>query len=156
MKARLVVLAVVLGVLALQLSRESGRAVAPAPRPSREPVFGVAPAARTVSPAPLARDPFHFVDEEAIATTRRPALTALAPPLLPLEEPAAPARVRLVGLVRRAGVLQAALVVDGGVTLASAGDTVSGFRVLSLDEDEGVRVRDPQGLETTLTLPEEH
>ena len=60
-----------------------------------------------------------------------------------------------MGLVRRAGVLRAALVVDGEVVLASAGDTVGGFRVLSLDEEGGVRLRDPEGLEATLALPEE-
>ncbi len=151
MRARLVVLAVVLGVLAIQLSREASRAVAPAPRPSQESVFRVAPAERTATPpATLARDPFRFADEGAVAPTP----TALATPR-PFEEPAAPARVRLVGLVRRAGMLRAALVVDGEVVLASVGDTVSGFRVLSLDEDAGIRVRDPQGLESTFTLPEE-
>jgi hypothetical protein len=60
-----------------------------------------------------------------------------------------------VGLVRSAGGLRAVLVVDGEVVLASAGDTVAGFRVLSLDEDKGVRVRDGEGLEAVLTLPEE-
>ena len=72
----------------------------------------------------------------------------------PTPEPA-PERVRLVGLVRRAGVLRAVVVVDGAVVLASAGDTVGGFRVLSLDEEGGVRVRDPEGLEATLALAEE-
>jgi hypothetical protein len=154
MRARLVALAVVLGVLAIQLSRESGRAVAPAARPFQEAAFRVAPAQPTEAPpAPLARDPFRFADEGAVATPR-PAPAALATPR-PFEEPAAPAPLRLVGLVRRAGVLRAALVVDGEVVLASVGDTVSGYRVLSLDEDVGVRVRDPQGLEMALTLPEE-
>jgi hypothetical protein len=46
-------------------------------------------------------------------------------------------------------------VVDGEIVLASAGDTIGGFRVLSLDEEKGVRVRDPEGLEAVLTLPEE-
>jgi hypothetical protein len=155
MRARLVVLAVVLGVLVIQLSRESGRAVAPASRPLQETLLPAPPAEPTSAPPPplARRDPFHFVDEGAVATTR-PALPALSTPR-PFEEPEAPARVRLVGLVRRAGVLRAALVVDGGVVLASAGDTVSGYLVLSLDEDAGVRVRDPQGLEMALTLPEE-
>jgi hypothetical protein len=63
--------------------------------------------------------------------------------------------VRLVGLVRRPGGLKAALAVNGEVVLASAGDTISGFQVLSLDEERGVRVRDPEGVEATLLLPEE-
>ena len=63
--------------------------------------------------------------------------------------------MRLVGLVRRAGLLRAALAVDGEVLLASPGDVVAGFRVLSLDEEAGVRVRSPEGLETTLALPAE-
>jgi hypothetical protein len=46
------------------------------------------------------------------------------------------------------------LIVDGEVVLASAGDTVGGFRVVSLDEEVGVAIRDPEGLEVTLALPE--
>jgi hypothetical protein len=61
--------------------------------------------------------------------------------------------VRLVGLVRHGGVLRAAVVVDGEVILAAAGEAISGFRVVSLDEEGGVRLRDAEGREETLALP---
>jgi len=160
MRARLVVLAAMLCVLAIQLSRASSRATAPAPVRGPEPAFGsptaaaerpAGPAALAEPAAPLARDPFRFADEAAVATPLRESAALSTPP--PLEPP--PARVRFVGLVRRAGILRAALVVDGGVVLVEPGDKISGFRVLSLDEDAGVLVRDPQGVLSTLTLPEE-
>ena len=154
MKARLVVLAVVVGVVGIQLSREPGRAVAPAPRQVSDPATGSTPAARPVVPpaAPVGRDPFRFATDAAVVSARPAFPAAVKAPPLPEPEPP---RVRLVGLVRRAGELRAALVVDGAMVLASAGETVSGFRVLSIGADEGVRVRDPQGLEMALTLPEE-
>jgi hypothetical protein len=153
MRARLVVLAAVLAVAAVQLSRESGRAVAPLPG---EESPRTAPAAsRLAPPSPPARfdrDPFRFADEESATHANRAG--APAAPLPSSPEPA-PARVRLVGLVRRAGLLRAALMVDGLMVLASPGDTVGGFHVLTLDEEGGVRVRGPEGLEVTLALPEE-
>lgn len=153
MRPRLVILAAVLVIAAVQLSRESGRAVAPVPREG-ENTASATPAPR-LAPAPPAvtfsRDPFRFADQEPVAPERRAHSGRVVPPT---PEPA-PARVRLEGLVRRAGVLRAALVVDGELALASAGDMVGGFRVLSLDEDGGVRVRDPEGVEATLALPEE-
>lgn len=153
MRARLVILAAVVVVAAVQFSREPGRAVAPVPR---EPAPTVsATAAPHLAPAPpastLTRDPFRFADQEPVGRASRAPSGSLAAP--PSPEPAA-ARVRLVGLVRRAGVLRAALIVDGEVVLASAGDTVGGFRVVSLDEEVGVAIRDPEGLEVTLALPE--
>jgi hypothetical protein len=155
MRARLLVLAAILLIAGLQLSRESGRAVAPPSgetgNPASErPTPGLAP---TSPSATFARDPFRFSEDEPVARASRAALpsTPVAPP--PSPEPP-PARVRLVGLVRSDGVLRAALAVDGEVVLASAGDTIFGFRVLSLDEERGVRVRDPEGLEATLSLPE--
>lgn len=154
MRAPLVVLAAALVIAAVQLSRESGRAVAPLPsepdqRPSPTPAPALAPA-----PAPSApfRDPFRFPDEEPLV---RPRVIPSSPVVRsPAPEPA-PARARLVGLVRSAGGLRAVLVVDGEIVLASAGDAVGGFRVLTLDEVEGVRVRGPEGLEAVLALPEE-
>jgi hypothetical protein len=45
--------------------------------------------------------------------------------------------------------------VDGEVVLAAAGETTNGFRVVSLDEEGGVRLRDAEGREETLALPGE-
>jgi hypothetical protein len=154
MRARLV-LAVVLVVAAVLLWwRAPGRAMAPVSRgagnASARP--GSNPAAPASPRASFSRDPFRFA-EVGPANAARPAPTLA--PATPSPDPPPPVRVRLMGLMRRAGVLRAALVVDGQVVLASAGETVDGFRVVSLDEEGGVRLRDPAGLEATLALPEE-
>jgi hypothetical protein len=62
------------------------------------------------------------------------------------------ARVRLVGLVRRADRLLAALSVDGEVLLLAEGRSAAGFTLLDVNDD-GVRLRDSEGEETTLALP---
>jgi hypothetical protein len=154
MRARLVVLALVLGFAAVQLTRESGRAVAPVPgeRATTQSAAATPHLAPTAAPAPFRRDPFRFADDEPAPHTGRTAPRAVVAP--PSPDPA-PGRVRLVGLVRRGGVLRAALSVEGEIVLASPGDSVGGLVVLSLDDEAGVRVRDPEGLEMTLSLPEE-
>ncbi len=154
MRTRLVVLAAALVFAVIQLSRESGRAVAPLPGEPDQRSFATPAAPKVpVSPSPMPfRDPFRFLDEEPLARPSPGPANLVARP--PSPEPA-PARSRLVGLVRSAGGLRAVLVLDGEVVLASAGDSVGGFRVLSLDEDEGVRIRDPEGLEAVLALPDQ-
>jgi hypothetical protein len=66
--------------------------------------------------------------------------------------PPAPARVRVVGLVHRAGMPVAALAIDGEVILLRTGETGAGFTVLGIG-DEAIQLRDPEGNETTLELP---
>jgi hypothetical protein len=68
------------------------------------------------------------------------------------EAPAVPSGPHLVGLVRRAGRLVAALAADGEVALAGPGETAAGVTVLAVDE-EGVRIRRADGSEATLVLP---
>jgi hypothetical protein len=153
MRARLLVLAIVLGAIGFQLARGSGRAVAPLPKEQQDPLPVAAPPIQTlaVRPQVLARDPFRFADGAPLREKR----AHVAAPRAEVPSPTpAPARVRLVGLVRRHGILHAALVVDGTLALASPGDTVGSFRVLSLDDD-GVRLRDSEGQEKALVLPEE-
>ena len=95
------------------------------------------------------RDVFRFADEARLGTHREP-----RPARAEVERPAAPGPTspRLVGLVRRAGRLMAALSVDGEVDLAGPGDAAAGLTVLSVGED-GVRVRHADGTEETLALP---
>jgi len=59
--------------------------------------------------------------------------------------------VRLIGLVRAEGGLRAALSVMGEVVVSAPGDEVSGYTVVSVDE-EGVRVRAPDGTEMSLAI----
>jgi hypothetical protein len=155
MRARLVVLAVVLVIAASHLSRESGRALAPVPRePEDAPSTAAAPKGPASPSLTFTRDPFRFANEELAAREDRARSLPAAPAASPPPEPS-PARVRLVGFIRRGGVLRAALSVDGEVVLTAPGETTSGFRVLSVDEEGGVRILDPEGSETTLTLAEE-
>jgi hypothetical protein len=49
--------------------------------------------------------------------------------------------------------LQAVLAFSGEVTLAGIGERVGGHEVLSIDEESGVRLRNPEGRELTLPLP---
>ena len=46
----------------------------------------------------------------------------------------------------------AALAIDGEVILLRTGETGAGFTVLGIG-DEAIRLRDPEGNETTLELP---
>jgi hypothetical protein len=147
--AALVGLAVTLAAFAL------GRAQTPPPLPARvaqpaeeAPRFaGEASALPTADPAGI-RDVFRFADEPPLVLHGEPAARVEA------ERAAAdaPDGPHLVGLVRRAGRLMAALSVDGEVELAGPGDSAAGVTVLSVDE-EGVRVRRADGSEQALPLP---
>ena len=99
-----------------------------APSAGRSPVRAVAP------PATLAPDP---VGAALAATT-----------------PRAPEPVRLVGLVNRGGKLAAALSIVGEVVVLGPGEEAEGYRVLSVDSDQGVRLRGPDGTERALTAAE--
>jgi len=142
-----------LGLVVTLTAVALGRAPAPSPRPSRmarpakAPRFtGEAAALRPVDPAGI-RDVFRFADGPPPAAHGEAAAARVDS-----QRAAAPAGPRLVGLVRRAGRLMAALSVDGEVELAGPGDSAAGVTVLSVGE-EGVRVRRADGSEQTLALP---
>jgi hypothetical protein len=129
---------------------------APAPTPLRRPparqaeaprLPDGASAARSADPAGI-RDVFRFADDRGSAAHGQPAAARVA---TELAVPAPPGP-RLVGLVRRAGRLMAALSVDGEVELAAPGHSIAGVTVISVGE-EGVRVRRADGSELTLALP---
>lgn len=112
--------------------------------------------ARTARPASASlgtptRNVFEYAARPTPAPIARPAPPVLPSPSPVFEEavPAAPT-VRLVGLVRRAGVLRAALQVHGETIVVGAGEPAGDYRVVSIDED-GVRLRAVDG--TTITLP---
>jgi hypothetical protein len=111
---------------------------------------GPALSGATGSPAPL-RDLFAYAGERAPSSA--PA-AGDAPVLVPTTAPQptpTPRPVSLVGFVRQAGVLRAALRVHGDVVLAAPGERVGDYAVLALDEDAGVRLRGPDGAELTLS-----
>jgi hypothetical protein len=128
-----------------------------APRPSPRTGGDASPdprAARGALRAP-ATDPATIRDVFRFAPGPGPGVAAQATPGPP---PAAaapaidPARPRLVGLVRRQGVLLAAFAVGEDVVLAGAGGRAGGLSVLDVGED-GVLVRFADGSEERLPLP---
>jgi hypothetical protein len=146
---------VLLGALALvaaiaALGRDGGRAVAPqqSPPEAPEPAADQEPAASP--PAFPHRDLFRYADEPiehgALSGLDRDSPIASAPRPGP--------EVRLVGLVRRAGTLSAALAFGGEVFLLGPGEELGGFTLLEILED-GVLVRRPDGAAIRLSGEED-
>jgi hypothetical protein len=109
------------------------------------------PAAREASPPPVAlsRNPFRYADEPVARAA--PAAPARALPVDPEPAPSpTPEPIRLSGFVRRGSELRAVLSVGGTTQVIAAGETVEGFKVLSIDEDVGVRIRGRAGEELVL------
>jgi hypothetical protein len=140
-------------LLAFQMSRQSGRALSPrVPEPVRTTAPVAAPTEDPEPAPPLVRDPFRFGfgPDPALVVPRA------RPPVVP-ERAAAPtpSPIRLVGLVRRGGVLNAAIAVGGEVALAAVGESAFGYSVRAIDEDAGVRVQTPDGAEILIALAPE-
>ncbi len=118
-----------------------GRTAAPSGAPSALPPL-----------ATPARDVFRYADEgssdEAVPRTPVRVITADPPPAL---TPPVPSPVRLIGFVRTAGTLKAALWIEGEVVVLGLGDEASGYALVALDEDLGVRVKTSEGKELTLS-----
>jgi hypothetical protein len=141
----------IVALAALALGRAPGRPH-PTPSPARPPLGAEAgskaPPPRVVDPAGI-RDVFHPADGPPWPS-EAPARDATAG-VPEVDSPAPPPGPRLVGLVSRAGRVLAALSADGEVALAGPGETAAGVTVLAVD-DEGVRIRRPDGSEETLPL----
>jgi hypothetical protein len=140
--------------------RQPGQdAVARQPRGTLAP-GGARPPSRAAR-APVMPD--RNVFEYGPSAGRSPART-VAPPAIPAPDtggatpaettPRAPEPVRLVGLVNRGGKLAAALSILGEVMVLGPGEEAEGYRVLSVDSDQGVRLRGPDGTERALTTAE--
>ena len=116
----------------------------PPPRPARPVRSGSAPL-----PA-ITRNVFEYAARAAPEPTSRPAAPLTTPSLPPVVvEPVTPV-VRLLGLVRRGGVIKAALQIQGESVVVGPGELAGDYRVVGIDED-GVRLRARDG--TTITLP---
>ena len=148
MKARGLVAVAVALLAAVVLLRDMGGAPPPVARPRARP----ARPARAGS-APLSastRNVFEYATRAAPEPMPAPA-APVAPSLPPAaDQPVAAPAVRLVGLVRRAGVIKAALQVHGETMVVGAGEAAGDYRVVAIDED-GVRLRAADG--TMITLP---
>lgn len=134
------------------------------------PDAGARPAARAMGPRPTRAPgpvtttpsaPERNVFEYAAPSTSIAPQTLKAPPVTyaPVEVGPAPIvasapPVRLVGLVHRGGMLRAALSISGEVVILGPGEMVEGYRVLSIDDEEGVRLRGPDGAELALAGPD--
>lgn len=138
------------------LGRPSVPGVTP-PSPSRHPLslpaaVPAGPLDSVSSPASL-RNVFQYLDEPAApAASLLPPLAASPPPAL---QPSPSPAVRLVGLVRRGDRLRAALWIAGEVVVLAAGEEAEGYHLLSVSEDQGVRLRAPSGEDLTLPPPGE-
>jgi hypothetical protein len=143
-------LALVFAVLTRGAGRPPATSDSGSSRRSPVPPSGVAAPTLEVDPLPPppARDIFRYADPPApvVRQATQPAPVSLAPvaPTPP------PMPLRLVGLVRRPGGLRAAVSTATGVVIVGPGDGVSGYIVLGVDEDRGLRLRGPDGLEHVL------
>jgi len=122
------------------------RAATPASAPARS---SAPPSPGAAEPVRLSRDPFRYADAPLVVREAAPAPPRPAPtPIAPIRNP--DAAVRLSGFARQSGVLKAVLNLLGSVVVVGAGETVEGYRVLSVDEERGVRLLQPDGTEITL------
>lgn len=136
-------------LVAVFMLRDIGREAPPplarprAPRPAR----AVRPEG---APLPAStRNVFEYGPRVTSGPSPRPAAPISTPVSPIVEEPVAAPAARLVGLVRRAGVLKAALQVHGETLVVGVGEAAGDYRVVAIDED-GVRLRAGDG--TILTL----
>jgi hypothetical protein len=142
-----------LSFLARTWTARDGPAPAPTARTARRAARP--PAAAAAVPEGPQRNVFEFAEAPVrlpTAPEERPPAPA-ADPAEAVEASPAPPAVRLVGLVRRQGGLRAALSLYGNVVVLGPGDEAEGYRVLSVDEENGVRLRNPDGSEQTLARP---
>jgi hypothetical protein len=101
----------------------------------------------TMPSSPL-RNVFEYAEASVRAagppsTVRSVAPRVVAEPSVPLPPP--PPAVRLVGLLRRGAHLKAALAITGETYVLGSGESAAGYTVVGIDEDEGVRVKMPDG-----------
>lgn len=142
----LVALAAALLAALLLLGEIAGRPPVTAPSPRGRQPRPARPAG--VRPPASTRNVFEFAPRPVPEVApRRPAAAPESPEEVP--PPVAVPAVRFVGLVRRGGVLKAALQVHGNAVVVGKGEAAGGYTVVAIDTDV-VRLRAADG--TFLTL----
>jgi hypothetical protein len=142
-------LAVILTALALR-GPGPGAAARPPDIVAPRPPTTLVPAFDPAMPWP-ARDPFRYANEGPHVPPSLPSAAVAAPPHAPAPVPAPTiAPLRLIGLVRKAGAVKAALSLWGETVVLGVGEESGGYRVLAIDEESGVRLKGPAGAELNL------
>ena len=158
MRTRLVLAGLLAAALLVTLFlRQPGPdAVARQPRTPSDPAVAGAPLRAATVPAVPERNVFEYAHraDQPEARVRVAPEAGPAPPIPPEPASRAPEPVRLVGLVNRGGKLRAALSILGEVVVLGPGEEAEGYRVLSVDPEQGVRVRGPDGAERSLARGE--
>jgi hypothetical protein len=135
----------------------AGLALVPprAPRGASSPTVVPASATRVAASdeggKALLRNPFQYGDEVAGGLPRAVRSEAPIPAVSPTPSPTA--LVHLVGFLRGSRGVEAVLSIEGEVGVGGVGTVVEGYAVLSVDPDEGVKLRDPSGHELLLPPP---
>jgi hypothetical protein len=147
MRARVLALTAVVaavGFYLLQLAGTPGRPSS-SPESSRAPAPPLAVSSPGAAPSASLRNVFEYADV-GVQAAGPPVRPAPAPvPVASAPPPPAPAPVRLVGLLRRGAQLKAALAITGETHVLASGESAGGYTILGIDEDEGVRVKTPDG-----------
>lgn len=143
-------MAAVAAALALYLIRAAGGpdGSSAAPDSVRTAAPTRAVAGPVASPSSSLRNVFEYAEASVRAAGPPLAVRSVAPrvvtePSVPLPPP--PPAVRLVGLLRRGSHLKAALAITGETYVLGSGESAAGYTVVGIDEDEGVRVKMPDG-----------
>jgi hypothetical protein len=136
---------VILGVVLLQPPGPGNSARAPEDTPTRRPA---APAPSADPDLPWgARDPFRYVEPAPVRTVALPTLPTATPTPVP---PPSASPLRVIGIVHKSGAVKAAISMWGETVVLGVGEESRGYRVLSIDEESGVRLKAPEGSELTL------
>jgi len=153
MRGRVLAVATLIAALAFYLLREAG---GPGPSSGGPDAVRATPpltlvGEASVAPSPPLRNVFEYVSAAARPAAPTRSVAAVAPVAAPASPPGPPP-LRLVGLLRRGAQVKAALAIMGETVVLAPGESAGGYTVLAIDDDEGVRVRTPDG-GTTVLLP---
>jgi hypothetical protein len=142
-------MAAVAAALALYLMRAAGipDGSSTAPESVRTAARARAVAEPVATPSSPLRNVFEYAEASVRAAGVPSAVRSVLPTMVaePSAPPPPPPPVRLVGLLRRGSHLKAALAITGETYVLGSGESAAGYTVVGIDEEEGVRVKTPDG-----------